>query len=254
MGRLDNKIAIITGGAGGIGMATGKRFAAEGAQVLLADHNADALAAAVESIGSDRVHAIEADVTREADNKAMVDAALERFGGLDIFVANAGIGGEAAPLADQSPDTFDRVMQINVKGPFLGLQAAVPALTERGGGSIIMTSSVAGIAGYPMIGPYVASKHAVVGLMRSAAHELTGAKIRVNTINPAATETAMMRQIETALAPDAPHKAKAQFEALIPAGRYAEPEEIASLMLYLASDESAFITGSVHRIDGGARA
>ncbi len=252
MGRLDGKVAVITGGAGGIGRAAGKRFVAEGADVLLVDLDEAALAEACAEIGSNKVSYFVGDVTRAEDNQAMIDTATERYGGVDAFLANAGIEGDVASILDYDEARFDQVMAVNVKGPFLGLKAAIPALTERGGGSVIITSSVAGIRGAPGVAPYVTSKHAVIGLMKSAAKEAAAANIRVNTVNPSPVETRMMRSLEEGMAPGAADQAKAMMEANIPMGRYAEPEDIANIMLFLASDDASFITGSVYLADGGS--
>ncbi|MEC8501227.1 MAG: glucose 1-dehydrogenase [Pseudomonadota bacterium] len=250
--RLENKVAVITGGAGGIGEAAAKRFIAEGANVLLVDLDAGALEAACGRIGSNRVSFLVGDVTRAVDNQAMIDTATERYGGVDIFLANAGIEGDVASLLDYPEERFDELMAINVKGPFLGLRAAVPALRKRGGGSVIITSSVAGIKGAPSLAPYVTSKHAVIGLMKSAAKEFAAEGIRVNTVNPSPVNTRMMRSIEHGLNPDQPEQAQQMMAAGIPMQRYAEAEDIANLMLFLASDESSFITGAVHMADGGS--
>ena len=252
MGRLEGKVAIITGGAGGIGKAVGRRYVAEGADVLLVDLDEQALISACAEIGSNKVSYLAADVTSLEDNQAMVDTAKERYGGVDIFVANAGIEGDVSPVTEYDEARFDQVMAVNVKGPFLGLKAAIPALTERGGGSVIITSSVAGIRGAPGVAPYVTSKHAVIGLMKSAAKECAAANIRVNTVNPSPVETRMMRSLEEGMAPGAADQAKALMEANIPMGRYAEPEDIANIMLFLASDDAAFLTGSVYMADGGS--
>ena len=250
--RLENKVAVITGGAGGIGEAAAKRFIAEGANVLLVDLDAGVLEAACGRIGSNRVSFLVGDVTRAVDNQAMIDTATERYGGVDIFLANAGIEGDVASLLDYPEERFDELMAINVKGPFLGLRAAVPALRKRGGGSVIITSSVAGIKGAPSLAPYVTSKHAVIGLMKSAAKEFAAEGIRVNTVNPSPVNTRMMRSIEHGLNPDQPEQAQQMMAAGIPMQRYAEAEDIANLMLFLASDESSFITGAVYMADGGS--
>ena len=144
MGRLDGKVAIITGGAGGIGIAAGKRFVAEGASVLLVDLDEQALSQACGEIASNKVSFHVGDVTSSADNKAMAEVATERFGGVDIFLANAGIEGDVASILDYDEARFDQVMDVNVKGPFLGLRAVVPEMQKRGGGSVIITSSIMG--------------------------------------------------------------------------------------------------------------
>ena len=252
MGRLDGKVAIITGGAGGIGKAAGAIFADEGANVLLVDLDEAALRAACDEIGSNRVSYHVGDVTQAADNDAMVAVASERYGGVDILLANAGIEGNVSSIVDYDEAKFDQVMAVNVKGPFLGLKSAMPAMQTRGGGSIIITSSVAGIRGAANMSPYVTSKHAVIGLMKSAAKEGVANNIRVNTVNPSPVETRMMRSIEEGFSPGAGEAMKKQMVASIPMGRYAEPSDIARVMLFLASDDSGFVTGSVYMADGGS--
>lgn len=251
MGRLDGKVAIITGGAGGIGIAAGKRFVAEGASVLLVDLDEQALRQACGEVSSNKVSYHVGDVTSSADNKAMAEVATERFGGVDIFLANAGIEGDVASILDYDEARFDQVMNVNVKGPFLGLRAVVPEMQKRGGGSVIITSSIMGLKGGATVAPYATSKHAVIGLMKSASREFATQNIRVNTVNPAPVNTRMMRSLEEGMRPGEADEAKAGIEAGIPMQRYAEPEDIANIMLFLASDESAFITGSVYLADGG---
>lgn len=251
MGRLEKKVAVITGGAGGIGKVAGELFAAEGAAVLLVDLDEDALVRACAEIGGNQVSYCVADVTQAADNQAMIDLACERYGGVDILLANAGIEGDVMSIVDYDEARFDQVMAVNVKGPFLGLKAAIPAMQKRGGGSVVITSSIAGVRGAPGVAPYSTSKHAVIGLMRSAAKEVAEHNIRVNTVNPTMVETRMMRSLESGMAPDSPADAKAQMASQVPLERYAEPDEIARVMLFLASDDSDFVTGSVYMADGG---
>jgi len=184
----------------------------------------------------------------------MIACATERYGGVDAFLANAGIEGDVASILDYDEARFDQVMAVNVKGPFLGLKAAVPALAKRGGGSVLITSSVAGIRGTASVAPYVTSKHAVIGMMKSAALEFAPQNIRVNTVNPSPVETRMMRSLEEGFAPGAAAEAKANMAANIPLGRYAEPEDIANIMLFLISDDAQFISGAVYMADGGSMA
>lgn len=251
MDRLEGKVAVITGGAGGIGRAAGALFAAEGANVLLADLDESALAEATAAIGSNRVSYCVADVTRAADNEAMIRCATERYGGVDILLANAGIEGDVTPITEYDEARFDAVMNVNVKGVFLGLKSAIPAMQARGGGSIVITSSVAGVRGAAGVSAYVTSKHAVIGLMRSAARECAPMNIRVNTVNPSPVETRMMRSLEEGMLPGAAAEAKQTITASIPLNRYGTPEEIARVMLFLASDDAAWVTGSVYMADGG---
>ena len=252
LARLEAKTAVITGAAGGIGRAAVALFAEEGANVLAVDVDEEALDAAVAEVASNRVGRYVADVARAADNERMFATASERYGGVDVFLANAGIEGAVAPIVDMDEADFDRVLAVNVKGVWLGLKYGIPHLAKRGGGSIVITSSVAGLTPTPNIAPYGASKHAVIGLMRAAARECAAANIRVNTVNPAPVETRMMRSLERGMAPDDPEAARQRIAQSIPLGRYAQPLDIAKVMLFLASDDAAFITGSVYKADGGS--
>ena len=255
MNRLEGKVVIITGASGGIGKAATKLFIEEGADLLMVDLNEDELSAACTDMNSNKVSYFIGDVTRSSDNFEAVKLATERYGGLDVFIANAGIGGDVASIEEYEESRFDKVMEINAKGPFLGLKAAIPAMTARGGGSFVITSSVAGVIGASLLSPYVMSKHAVVGLMKSASKECAPLNIRVNTVNPAPVETDMMRIIEDGMdSLSEEDNPKARIEESIPLGRYAQPEEIAKLMLFLSSDDSSFVTGSVYLADGGSTA
>ena len=254
MKKLEDKVAIITGGAGGIGRATAKQFLLEGAEVLLFDFNEENLIEAYQELESNNLSYLVGDVREFEDNLKAVEIAKEKYGGLDIFVANAGIEGDIKTIEEYDIDRFDQVIAVNVKGPFLGLKAAIPAMDSRGGGSFIITSSIAGLSGTPQLGPYATSKHAVIGLMKSAAKECAQKNIRVNSINPSPVETRMMRSIEEGLMPGGAEEAKGVMASNIPLGRYGEPEDVAKLMLFLASDDSSFITGSVYAIDGGSTA
>jgi NAD(P)-dependent dehydrogenase (short-subunit alcohol dehydrogenase family) len=195
-----------------------------------------------------------ADVTCADDNQKMISVAEERYGGVDVLLANAGIAGDVTSIVEYDEARFDQVMAVNVKGPFLGLQASIPAINKRGGGSIIITSSIMGVTGGANIAPYVTSKHAVIGMMKSAAKECAAMNIRVNTVNPSPVDTNMMRVLEEGLSPGESEAMKARMEANIPLGRYAEPDDIAKIMLFLASDDSAFVTGSTYMVDGGSTA
>ena len=249
MSRLAGKIAIITGGAGGIGRAAAVLFAQEGAKVLLVDLNEVALQQVVSSIDHKDVSYTVADVTLPAEVEGYVRTAVERYGGVDILLNNAGIEGQIKPIVDCPLEVFDQVMAVNVRGVWLGLKYAIPVMQKRGGGSIIITSSVAGVRGSPGFSPYVTSKHAIIGMMRSAALECAPLNIRVNTVNPAPIETRMMRSLEEQLALPAT-EAKEIFVARSPLKRYGNPEEVARLMLFLASDESSYCSGGVYMVDG----
>jgi NAD(P)-dependent dehydrogenase (short-subunit alcohol dehydrogenase family) len=253
MGRLDGKIAIITGAANGIGAAAAKRFASEGAKLVLVDRDEARLVEQAKAIGAVASHVV-ADVTKPEDVQRYVRACVDRHGGVDVFLNNAGILGQVKPIADYPVDVFDAVLAVNVRGAWLGLKYVMPEMAKRGGGSIVVTASTAGVRGSAGLSAYVASKHAAVGLMRTAALEGAKHKIRVNSVNPSPIETAMVHALEDGLAPGDRGQARQMLESRSPLGRYGTPEEVAELMLFLASDESRFITGGVHMIDGARTA
>jgi NAD(P)-dependent dehydrogenase (short-subunit alcohol dehydrogenase family) len=259
MTRLAGKVAVITGGAGGIGRAAARLFAQEGASVLLVDVNEAALQDAVRTIGHDNVSYAAADTTQPEQVEGWVGTATERYGGIDILLANAGVEGVLQAIPDYPVEEFDRVMAVNVRGVWLGLKYVIPVMRTRGGGSIVITSSTAGIRGSLGLSAYTTSKHAVIGLMRTAALECAPYGIRVNTVNPAPIETRMMRSLEEmrtshAGASATVDRTKQGIAARIPLRRYGEPQEVARLMLFLASDESSFCTGGVYMVDGGTSA
>jgi 3alpha(or 20beta)-hydroxysteroid dehydrogenase len=248
MSRLTGKVAVITGGAGGIGRAAGALFIREGASVLLVDRPESGVAAVARDIGGP-VAAFEADVTDSSQVDAYMRDVEKRFGGLDIALLNAGIEGLYTPLEEYPPETFAQVMAVNVGAVWLGLRAAVPSLRRRGGGSVIITSSIQGTSALPYTSAYTTSKHAVIGMMKGAALELAKHRIRVNCVIPGMTDTPMMDRIHQASG--APEQMLAAVNATIPMRRYARAEEIARLMLFLASDESSYCTGSAYAADGG---
>jgi NAD(P)-dependent dehydrogenase (short-subunit alcohol dehydrogenase family) len=249
MGRLDGKAAIITGGEGSIGMATARAFAAEGARVFLAGISEPDLKAAVAELGDGLAAAAVTDVRDSAQVKAAVDAAVGRFGRLDVVVANAGVTGVSKPIAEYPEDDFDHVMAVHVRGAFLLCKHAMPYLSA--GASVIITSSVVGITAAPRIAGYSTAKHAQVGLMRTLAAELAPRGIRVNTIHPGPVDNAFQARVEAGATGTDAAQAQAIFDGLIPLARHARPEEIARSMLYLASDDSSFMTGATLAVDGG---
>lgn len=253
MNRLSDKVAIITGGAGGIGLAAANKFVAEGARVMLVDLDDAALAEAACGLG-DSARWCAADVSDPDATQSYVRAAVDAFGGVDILLANAGIEGQVKPIVEQDVEMFDKVIAVNVRGVWLSLKYTIPEIAERGGGSIVITSSVAGIHGSPGVSPYVTSKHAVIGMMRSAALECAPLNIRVNTVNPSPIETRMMRSLEDGMMPGNAEQAHDVIAGTIPLGRYGEPGDVADLMCFLAGDEAQFLTGGVYMVDGGISA
>lgn len=260
MTRLEGKVAVITGATGGIGQAASRLFAEEGARVALVDLDESALQELARSIGEEQASYTAADVTDPDQSQGYIDAAVNRWGGIDILLANAGIEGVVSDIPDYPIDVFDRVMAVNVRGVWLGIKYAVPAMRERGGGSIVITSSTAGIGGASEMSAYNTSKHAVIGMMRCAALEGAPHGIRVNTVNPAPIETRMMRSIEeqrVAILDDpnlTVETAKQSYATRIPLRRYGNPEEVARMMLFLAGDDSSFCTGGIYMVDGGRSA
>ncbi|WP_019874056.1 SDR family NAD(P)-dependent oxidoreductase [Sporichthya polymorpha] len=240
-GRLDGKVSIITGAGSGIGAATARRFHAEGAKVVLADISG-AQEALAKELG-DGALAVHADVSKGESVQAMVQSAVETFGGLHVLYNNAGIDGEIAAVADMSEEGWDQVQAINLRGVFLGIKYAVPAMIASGGGSIINTASMAATVAFPQMASYCAAKGGVVMLTKTAAAEYAAQKIRVNSISPGTIQTAITEHL--------PQDMITAIIARNPVGRIADAGEVASLALFLASDESAFITGSDYLIDGG---
>jgi NAD(P)-dependent dehydrogenase (short-subunit alcohol dehydrogenase family) len=248
--RLQGKVALITGGAGIIGRAAARRLTDEGAFVMLVDKDEAPLRAAADEIGTAWVAA---DVTDAASVAAYAKAAHDRFGPIHVFFNNAGIEGPTAPIADFPEDGFAAVMAVNVTGVFLGLKYVLPRMAD--GGSVVITSSTAGLRGAANFIGYCASKHAVIGMMRTAALEAAPRRIRVNSIHPAPVESDMIRRLERARAGNGDtDKVKQRFIRRIPLGRYVEPSEVADLVAFLASDESRMITGTTLGIDGGSLA
>ena len=251
MARLTGKVAVITGGAGGIGLEAGRLFAGEGAKVLLVDLAEEPLRQAVKTIGSEAVSYVAADVTHPEQTQHYIRTAVERYGGIDLYLANAGIEGAVLPITEYPIDVFDRVMAVNVRGVWLGLKYVIPEMRTRGGGNIVITSSVAGTKGTAGVSAYITSKHAVIGMMRTAALECAPFNIRVNSVNPGPIETRMMRSLEENFAPGAATHAKENITDQVPLKRYGSPQEVAQVMLFLASDESRYCTGGVYMVDGG---
>jgi 3alpha(or 20beta)-hydroxysteroid dehydrogenase len=243
MGQLDGKVAIITGAAQGMGAAEARRFAQEGARVVLTDRQEEAGRAVADDIGDDAVF-VRQDVTSEADWDAAVATATERFGGLDAVVNNAAIHHIVA-LEDETVEAFERMLRVNVVGTWWGIRKAIAPMRARGGGSIVNKSSIAGTRGIPFHSSYGTSKWAVRGLTKTAAKELGRHGIRVNSVHPGAIQgTGMFTP------PDDTAELEARLDE-IPLGRPGLRDEVASLVVFLASDASSYITGNEHVIDGG---
>jgi NAD(P)-dependent dehydrogenase (short-subunit alcohol dehydrogenase family) len=250
------KVALITGGGNGIGRAAAIGFAKGGAKVAVVDRDqaaGEATAGILRQQGGD-ARFIAADVTQSADVQAYVKAALDSFGAIDCFYNNAGIEGAVAPTAQYDEDMFDRVLAVNVKGVFLGLRHVLPVMLKQGRGAVVNTASVAGLVASPGMPAYVASKHAVIGLTKTAAGEVARSGVRVNAVCPGPIDTRMIHSLETMLNPDDPASVGARYQSNIPIGRYGTAEEIANLVLFLCSDLASNITGAQYVADGGRTA
>ena len=247
---FSGKGAVVTGAANGIGRTAAQQLARAGARVLLVDRDAAgaSVAAAIVSAGG-QARFVAADVSSAADVRGYVAAALDWAGGIDCFFNNAGIEGSVTPTAEYDEAMFDRVMAVNVKGVFLGLRHVLPVMLRQGRGAVVNTASTAALQGSPGLSAYVASKHAVLGMTRTAAAEVGPAGIRVNALCPGPTDTRMIHSLEEQAGSDAE-----RFTSVIPLGRYATTEEIANVALFLLSDLSASVTGAAWAVDGGRTA
>jgi NAD(P)-dependent dehydrogenase (short-subunit alcohol dehydrogenase family) len=247
---LKNKVALVTGGTSGIGEAAARALAGAGAKVVVAgrrESEGQAVVQAIEKAGGEALF-VKADVSREADVKALVDKAVARFGRLDIAFNNAGIEGQMGLTTEvQTAENFDSIFNINVKGVLLSMKHEAAAMLHNGGGSIINTSSIAGQIGLAGAGVYVASKHAVNGLSKSAALEFARKGIRVNTVSPGTIQTDMI----TRMVGDGESEARKWWQNQHPMGRFGTVDEVAAAVLWLASPESSFVTGTDIAVDGG---
>ena len=245
---LEGKVCLITGGAGSIGLASARMLQDQGARIVLVDRDADALDDAAKAL-QPGVLTITADVADASHAARYVAETIARFGRIDVLFSNAGNFGTVAPIEAYPTEVFDAVMAVHVRGAFLAAKHAVPHMPR--GGSIIITSSVAGLRGDPGVYGYITAKHAQTGLMRVLAKDLAPRGIRVNTINPGPVANAFQQRVEYDLTPLIGRDATQFFDDAIPLGRHATAQEIAASVLYLASEQSAYTTGLILSVDGG---
>ena len=247
MSQFAGKVALITGGNAGIGRAAAIEFGKQGAQVVVSgrrDKEGHDTIAEIKALGGEAIF-IKADVSKASDVKSMIEQTLTTFSRLDFAFNNAGVEQALTPLPDQTEETYDQIMDINVKGVWLSLKHEIPAMLKTGGGAIVNNSSVAGLIGFAMAPVYDASKHAVIGLTKSVALEYAKQHVRINAVAPGAIETRMFRDFASA------PEVKQSLESAIPIGRIGQPEEIASTVVWLCSDGASFVTGQTFVIDGG---
>jgi NAD(P)-dependent dehydrogenase (short-subunit alcohol dehydrogenase family) len=248
MKEFEGKVALVTGGGSGIGRATALGFAREGGQVVIGNRNVQRGEETVSMIrdAGGTASFRRTDVVVAADVKALVDHAVTTYGRLDIAFNNAGIEGDPRPLAEQTEANFDAVMDINVKGVWLSMKYEIPRMLEQAGGAIVNCSSVAGVIGFPGIGIYAASKHAVIGLTKVAALEYSAQGIRINAVNPAVIDTEMVDRLA-----DGMNMKKDDLTTFHPIGRLGRVEEVAEAVLWMCSDKASFVTGHSMIVDGG---
>ena len=255
MTRFTGQVAIVTGAAGGIGSAVARRLAADGASVALVDRDVRHLQEVAADFPANDVLAIEADVTNEDDVARYVRQTVDRFGRLDLLFNNAGIEGRVANIVDSQLADFDRVMAVNVRGVYLGLREVLRVLQRQNqGGAIVNTASVAGLRGAAGVAPYIASKHAVIGLTRTAAQEAASFGVRVNAVAPGYIDTRMIQALAEARSPGHPDAAVQAMASRAPLQRLGAPDEVANLVTWLLSSEASYITGSIQVIDAGLTA
>ena len=250
--RLDGKAAVVTGAAGVIGRATMQLLAERGARIVAVDRSGQDLRAAIGDLpASASALAVSADVTSEDEVADYVRAAVDKFGTIDVFHNNAGIEGDIAPITKYSLETFRRVLDVNVVGVFLGMKHVLPVMLKQNRGSIINTASIAGLIGSPDIAVYTASKHAVIGLTKTAAVECSATGVRVNCVCPGLIDSRMLSAIVEGRNPGNTPVPNERIVERIPARRLGQASEVASIVAFLGSDEASYVSGSAYTVDGG---
>jgi NAD(P)-dependent dehydrogenase (short-subunit alcohol dehydrogenase family) len=247
MSEFAGKVALITGGNAGIGRATAIEFAKHGAKVVVSgrrEKEGHDVIAEIKALGGEAIF-VKTDVSKASDVKAMIERTVATFGRLDFAFNNAGVEQLLTPLPEQTEETYDQIMNINVKGVWLSLKHEVPAMLKAGGGAIVNNSSIAGLVGFAMAPVYVASKHAVNGLTKSVALEYAKQNVRINAVAPGPIETRMY--LDFAKTPEV----RQMLESAVPSGRVGQPEDIASTVIWLCSDSASFVTGQIFPVDGG---
>lgn len=248
---FEGKVVLITGAGGGIGKETARLFHEQGALLALVDIDESTLRKAAEELRLENYLLIQADVSKENEVKKYTESTVKKFGRIDVFFNNAGIVGSYAKITKVSSEDFNRVVDINLKGVFYGLKHVLRVMKKQRSGCIVNTSSVAGLNGSPSLGPYAATKHAVIGLTKTAAVEVAEDGIRVNAICPAPVDTKLMEDLDEIKSPGNPMKAREAYEQKIPLKRYATPTEVAEVVLFLSSEKASYMTGCAIPIEGG---
>jgi NAD(P)-dependent dehydrogenase (short-subunit alcohol dehydrogenase family) len=253
--RLDGKVAVVTGAAGVIGSATIQLLAERGARIVAVDRREADLKTAIKGLpASTEALAIEADVTSEDEVAEYVRAAVDKFGTIDVFYNNAGIEGDIKPITEYSLESFRKVLDVNVVGVFLGMKHVLPVMLKQNSGSIINTASIAGLMGSPHIAVYSASKHAVIGLTKTAAWECTGTGVRVNCVCPGLIDSRMLSTIIQGRSFGNAPPPQEKLVERIPARRLGKASEVAAIVAFLASDDASYVSGSHYTVDGGRTA
>lgn len=251
MGIMEGKVCVVTGGAGSLGLESARLLLKEGARVMLVGRNEENLAGAAKTLdaSTDSVGIVKANVADTEETQNYINQTVAKWGKIDVLFSHAGISGAIKPIVDFPEEVFDEVMAINVRGSFLACKYCLPQMND--GGSIIITSSIMGVTADPGVCAYATSKHALIGLMRSIAKEVAPRNIRVNILGPGPIENTFQTKIEERLTEVVGEDGTEFLNRLIPLGRHGQAEEIARMVLFLASDQSSFSTGSVFMADGG---